>query len=91
MERTTTHGGKRMRVIINALTRMRLCTPNGHMEFDTKVAPGAWPPGLIPWFDVPNRADARRHGGVRPLVHAGTAAAEGRGLPGYRAASGAAR
>ncbi len=49
-------GGKRMRVIINALTRMRLCTPNGHMEFATKVTPGAWPPGLVPWFDVPNRA-----------------------------------
>jgi len=49
-------GGKRMRVIINALTRMRLCTLSGHMEFATKVAPGAWPPGLIPWFDVPNRA-----------------------------------
>lgn len=49
-------GGKRMRVIINALTRIRLCTPAGHMEFDTKVAPGAWPAGLIPWFDVPRRA-----------------------------------
>ncbi|ANN68739.1 symmetrical bis(5'-nucleosyl)-tetraphosphatase [Bordetella bronchialis] len=49
------HGAKRMRVIINALTRMRLCTPKGHMEFATKVAPGAWPPGLIPWYDVPNR------------------------------------
>lgn len=49
-------GGKRMRVIINALTRIRLCTPNGHMEFATKVTPGAWPAGLVPWFDVPNRA-----------------------------------
>ena len=26
------------------------------MEFDTKVAPGAWPAGLLPWFDVPGRA-----------------------------------
>lgn len=49
-------GGKRLRVIINALTRIRLCTQQGHMEFDTKVAPGAWPSGLIPWFDVPKRA-----------------------------------
>jgi bis(5'-nucleosyl)-tetraphosphatase (symmetrical) len=49
-------GGKRLRVVINALTRMRLCTPSGHMEFNTKAAPGAWPPGLVPWFDVPNRA-----------------------------------
>ena len=49
-------GGKRMRVIINALTRIRLCTPQGHMDFSAKVAPNAWPPGLIPWFDVPDRA-----------------------------------
>lgn len=49
-------GGKRMRVIINALTRIRLCTPQGHMDFSAKVAPNAWPPGLIPWFDVPERA-----------------------------------
>ena len=49
-------GGKRLRVIINALTRIRLCTPAGHMEFATKVAPGAWPAGLVPWFDVPGRA-----------------------------------
>ncbi|CAM4043752.1 symmetrical bis(5'-nucleosyl)-tetraphosphatase [Bordetella tumulicola] len=48
-------GGKRLRVIINALTRMRLCTPQGQMEFNTKVAPGAWPPGLVPWFDVKGR------------------------------------
>lgn len=48
-------GGKRLRVIINALTRMRLCSPRGHMEFNTKVAPGAWPAGLVPWFDVKGR------------------------------------
>jgi len=49
-------GGKRMRVIINALTRIRLCTPQGHMDFNSKVTPDAWPDGLIPWFDVPKRA-----------------------------------
>lgn len=48
-------GGKRLRVIINALTRMRLCKPDGEMEFKTKVTPGAWPSGLVPWFDVPDR------------------------------------
>jgi bis(5'-nucleosyl)-tetraphosphatase (symmetrical) len=51
-------GGKRLRVIINALTRMRLCTPAGHMDFTTKVAPDACSPSLIPWFDVPKRATA---------------------------------
>jgi bis(5'-nucleosyl)-tetraphosphatase (symmetrical) len=48
-------GAKRLRVIINALTRMRLCAPNGSMDFSSKVAPGAWPAGLVPWFDVPGR------------------------------------
>jgi bis(5'-nucleosyl)-tetraphosphatase (symmetrical) len=49
-------GGKRLRVIINAFTRMRLCKKSGHMDFDAKVMPGAPPAGLIPWFDVPHRA-----------------------------------
>lgn len=49
-------GGKRLRVIINALTRMRLCHKSGHMDFDAKVTPGAHPAGLMPWFDVPHRA-----------------------------------
>jgi bis(5'-nucleosyl)-tetraphosphatase (symmetrical) len=49
-------GGKRMRVIVNALTRIRLCTPTGRMVFTNKLMPGAWPPGLIPWFDIPQRA-----------------------------------
>lgn len=77
-------GGKRMRVIINALTRIRLCTPNGHMEFATKVAPGclaAQPDALV------RRAQsrhARRHHRIRPLVHAGPAAAPRRDLPGHR-------
>jgi bis(5'-nucleosyl)-tetraphosphatase (symmetrical) len=51
-------GGKRIRVIVNALTRMRLCTPAGSMEFATKAAPGTCASGLVPWFDAPNRATA---------------------------------
>ncbi|GAB2893467.1 symmetrical bis(5'-nucleosyl)-tetraphosphatase [Paralcaligenes sp. KSB-10] len=47
-------GGKRLRVIINALTRMRMCNSKGHMEFSHKGAPGS-SAGLMPWFDVPNR------------------------------------
>lgn len=49
-------GGKRLRVIINALTRMRLCTQRGLMDFSVKPQPGELPPGLVPWFDVPKRA-----------------------------------
>jgi bis(5'-nucleosyl)-tetraphosphatase (symmetrical) len=49
-------GGKRLRVIINALTRMRLCTPNGHMLLALKAAPGQRGEGLMPWFEIPKRA-----------------------------------
>lgn len=48
-------GEKRLRVIVNALTRMRMCTPRGHMEFGHKGAPSN-ESGLLPWFDVPDRA-----------------------------------
>lgn len=49
-------GGKRTRVIINALTRMRLCSLKGQMDFNAKAAPGQHPPTLVPWYDVPGRA-----------------------------------
>jgi bis(5'-nucleosyl)-tetraphosphatase (symmetrical) len=52
-------GAARLRVIINALTRLRFCTVDGRMEFATKdqAADGA-PPGYLPWFDVPGRRTA---------------------------------
>ena len=46
-------GADRLRVIVNALTRLRFCNADGVMEFDTKE--GAAPEGFMPWFDVPNR------------------------------------
>lgn len=46
--------GKRLRVIVNAMTRMRMCTPQGRMNFSYKQAPGV-DSGLVPWFDVPGR------------------------------------
>lgn len=49
------HGSKRLRVIINALTRMRMCNVHGHMEFSMKGAPVS-NGHLMPWYDVPNRA-----------------------------------
>jgi len=49
-------GGKRLRVIVNALTRLRMCTPKGHMALSIKSSPGAHHQGLVPWFDMPNRA-----------------------------------
>lgn len=52
-------GADRLRVIVNALTRLRFCTPEGRMEFATKVGgAAAAPPGHLPWFDVPQRKTA---------------------------------
>lgn len=51
-------GGDRLRVIVNALTRLRFCTPDGRMEFATKEGAGGAPPGHLPWFDVPGRVSA---------------------------------
>ncbi|ETD72162.1 diadenosine tetraphosphatase [Pelistega indica] len=49
-------GSKRRRVIINALTRMRMCFPDGSMEFGSKEAPSLnKSSNLMPWFEVPNR------------------------------------
>ena len=55
------HGADRLRVIVNALTRLRFCTADGEMEFHTKDSADAAPAGFMPWFDVPGRrtADAR--------------------------------
>jgi bis(5'-nucleosyl)-tetraphosphatase (symmetrical) len=52
-------GNARLRVIINALTRLRFCTPDGQMEFDSKDSAGTAPAGFMPWFDVPDRATAQ--------------------------------
>jgi bis(5'-nucleosyl)-tetraphosphatase (symmetrical) len=48
-------GSARLRVIVNALTRLRFCTRQGVMEFATKDNAGAAPEGFMPWFDVPER------------------------------------
>jgi bis(5'-nucleosyl)-tetraphosphatase (symmetrical) len=46
-------GFDRLRVIVNALTRMRYVTARGEMEFHHKGAPGSQAPGLFAWFDAP--------------------------------------
>jgi bis(5'-nucleosyl)-tetraphosphatase (symmetrical) len=53
------HGIARLRVIVNALTRLRFCDAQGQMEFDSKEGPGQAPPGFMPWFDVPDRKTAQ--------------------------------
>jgi bis(5'-nucleosyl)-tetraphosphatase (symmetrical) len=49
-------GWDRLRVIVNAMTRMRFCSTDGVMEFHAKGKPENAPPGFMPWFEVPQRA-----------------------------------
>jgi bis(5'-nucleosyl)-tetraphosphatase (symmetrical) len=51
-------GVGRLRVIVNALTRLRFCSAAGEMEFASKEGAGAAPAGFMPWFDVPGRQTA---------------------------------
>jgi len=52
-------GYKRLRVIVNAFTRMRICTKEGAMEFKFKGEVENIPAGYQPWFDVPDRASRK--------------------------------
>jgi bis(5'-nucleosyl)-tetraphosphatase (symmetrical) len=54
-------GWDRLRVVVNAMTRMRYLTAAGAMEFrapGAKAPPGQGPAGCVPWFDFPGRASA---------------------------------
>ncbi len=48
-------GMDRLRAITNAMTRMRICTDEGALEFDFKGELQDIPPGYLPWFDVATR------------------------------------
>lgn len=45
----------RLRLIVNALTRLRFCSAEGVMEFETKDSAAHPPAGFMPWFEVPGR------------------------------------
>ena len=51
-------GAKRWRVIINALTRLRICTLQGGMCMRFGGQPTDTPVGYLPWFDIPGRRTA---------------------------------
>jgi bis(5'-nucleosyl)-tetraphosphatase (symmetrical) len=54
-------GWDRLRVVVNAMTRMRYVTSAGAMEFraaGAKAPPDKGPPGCVPWFAAPGRASA---------------------------------
>ncbi len=48
-------GRARERFTINALTRMRYCTPDGRLDMIHKGPPGTQPHGYVPWFEFPGR------------------------------------
>lgn len=49
-------GYDRLRVIVNAMSRMRLVTAGGAMEFSHKTGLANLPAGYLPWYDAPGRA-----------------------------------
>ena len=49
-------GMKRLRLITNAMSRLRFCTSDGLIDFSHKGPLGSQPAELLPWFDVPGRA-----------------------------------
>lgn len=54
-------GYKRLRFIINCLTRMRMLTPNNGLNMSFSGSPWRARKGLVPWFEVEDRraADTR--------------------------------
>lgn len=56
-------GWDRLRIVINAMTRMRFCTEDGALELNAKESKGPLetaPAGCVPWFEVVGR---------KPLSH----------------------
>jgi bis(5'-nucleosyl)-tetraphosphatase (symmetrical) len=52
-------GYKRLRVITNAFSRMRVCTAQGEMQYKFKGEVKDTPENYLPWFEVPGRASAQ--------------------------------
>jgi bis(5'-nucleosyl)-tetraphosphatase (symmetrical) len=48
-------GPDRLRVIANAMVRLRFCSADGQMDLRAKGGPVEAPPGFMPWFEVPGR------------------------------------
>ena len=75
----TLTGFDRLRCITNYFTRMRLCYPDGRLELKHKGTIETAKNELLPWFKVPNRANANDNilfghwaalGGVTNTPHA---------------------
>ena len=74
-------GADRLRVIVNALTRLRFCTAQGAMEFGGNEGAGSAPQGYLPWFEVPGRAT---QGTLIAFGHWSTLVADPRQHEGFR-------
>lgn len=48
-------GDERLRCVVNGLTRLRFCHTDGSMDFKQNGELGSAPPGLLPWFELPER------------------------------------
>lgn len=51
-------GMDRLRVITNAMTRLRVCSAAGVMDFNFKGSPKTCPKETLPWYEVPERKSA---------------------------------
>ena len=51
-------GLDRLRCIVNVLTRLRFCTAQDEMEFDSKEGLNKTPPGFAPWFSHPRQTES---------------------------------
>ncbi len=51
-------GADRLRLIVNALTRLRFCTAEGVVDLKRSGGLQDAPAGYLPWFDVPGRKTA---------------------------------
>jgi bis(5'-nucleosyl)-tetraphosphatase (symmetrical) len=51
-------GMDRLRFAINVLTRLRLCTADGRIDFKQKGKPDSAPAPWLPWFKAPRRASS---------------------------------
>ncbi len=51
-------GQERLRAIVNAMTRLRVCRRDGAMDLAFKGEPGEHAGDRVAWFDMPHRASA---------------------------------
>ena len=83
---TELEGADRLRVVVNALTRLRFCTAEGVMDFSSTESASNAPAGYLPWFEVPRRATREQfmafgHWSTLASGHRGSATLRNNTLP----------